>query len=98
MRIPTLITLVAGCGIAIGIAWLLLGSRILLVVDRFFPGRPSSQPVNDLLINSDNFIVGDRKWPLPRSGPPQLKIILDSRNRLVLLADGRAFTFGPVQK
>jgi hypothetical protein len=98
VRIVSLIGIAAGCGIAIGAVWLLLGSRILLVLDRRFPGPSSPVPADPLLIDADNFVLGQEKWPLPRSGLFELKVITDSRGRLVLLSDGRAFTFGPVHK
>jgi hypothetical protein len=98
MRPATLIAMVVGCGVAIGIVWLLLGSRIALAVDRCFPGQPSSQPANPLAIQADRFILGSRSWPLPRRGAFELKIVTDAHGRLVLSAGGRPFTLGPVQR
>jgi len=97
MYVPgNLIAIVIGCGIAATIVWLALGSRILLVVDRFFPGRPSTQETGDLLLDPDRFSIASRWHPLSGSLPFQL--IVDSRQRMVFYSDGRAFTFGPIQK
>jgi hypothetical protein len=98
MRTATLIAMVVGCGMAIGVVWLLLGSRISLVADWCFPGRPSPQPANPLAIQADRFILGPRSWPLPRRGTFELKISTDAHGRLVFSADGRRLTPGPVQK
>jgi hypothetical protein len=87
--------LVAGCCLAIGILWLLLGSRFLLVFDRFFPGPSSAKPTDPLLIQDDAFGIGERSWPLP--GRDVIKLVLDSQKRIVMYADGSAFTFGPVK-
>jgi len=96
MRTATLIAIVGGCGVAIGIFWLALGSRILLVVDRCFPGRPSAKEMGELLIDADRFGIGSRWYPMSDSRAFQL--ILDSRQRIVLCSDGWAFTLGPVHK
>src|SRR5689334_7221911 len=96
MRTATLLALVVGCVVATGIVWLALGSRILLVMDRCFPGRPSAQAAEPLQIEAGRFAIGSRWYLLSES--PAIELILDSRQRIVLRADGRAFTLGPVQK
>ncbi len=75
--------------IAFGVVWLLLGSRILLVVDRYVPGLPSPVPAGPLRIDADNFVLAGEKWPFER------KTTTDSRGRLVVLSGARAVTFGP---
>jgi hypothetical protein len=87
--------LIAGCCIGIGVVWLTLGSRILLVFDRCFPGPPTAKDADPLLIDADSFGLGSRRWPLP--GPAAIKLIPDSQQRVVFRADGRTFTFGPVK-
>jgi hypothetical protein len=98
MRVVIPIAIIAGCGVAIGILWLWFGRRISRVIDWCFPGRPSPQPIDPLLIKADCFVIGSCRWPLPRSEEFDLKFTTDRQGRLILHADGRAFTFGPVQK
>jgi hypothetical protein len=96
MRVVIPIAITAG--IAIGIAWLWLGRWISQFVDWCFPGSPAPHPTDPLLINSENFALGSRNWPLPRSEEFDLKFTTDLKGRLVLFCGGRTFTFGPVQK
>jgi hypothetical protein len=84
------------CSLANVAVWLVLGSRILLVIDRCFPGRRSPQATGPLVIDADSFALGSAGIKLPSSAAYQL--ILDSHGRLVLRADGGSFTLGPVQK
>jgi hypothetical protein len=92
VRIATTISIVAACAIGLGVLWLLLGSRIVLVLDRMFPGPFVAKDIGELLIDTDTFILGDRRWPLPG-----LTLTLDPQSRIVLSADGRTFTLGPVR-
>lgn len=95
MRMGTIIALVSACAVAMAVIWLVFGDRLLLVIDRIFPGRPFPKPIKELLLRSDAFALGDRGWPPPESGAFMLS--LDSTNRLVLRVDRRTFTFGPVK-
>src|ERR1700755_3092457 len=90
VRIATSISIVAACAIGLALIWLLLGSRIVLVLDRIFPSPSVAKDTRELLIGTDTFILGDRRWPLPR-----LTLTLDPQSRVVLSADGRAFILGP---
>jgi hypothetical protein len=92
VRISTSISIVAACAIGLALIWLLLGNRIVLVLDRIFPGPSVAQETRELLIDTDTFILGDRRWPLPG-----LTLTHDPQSRIVLSADGRTFTLGPVQ-
>lgn len=83
--------IVIGAGIAIAALWLLLGRRVVLVVDRILPGPPSPKETGDLVISSDSFSIGPQRWPF------DLKVTMSRGNRLVLAAGSRTFTFGPVK-
>ena len=86
---------IVGGGIALVVLWLLLGRRIVLVLDTIFPGKPSANDYDPRLLNVDYFALGKRLWPLEGL---TFRLILDSRQRLVFYAGGRAFTFGPVKE
>ena len=88
MRTAVLITILGG------VLWLWLGSRIVLVFDRCFPGAPSTKDYEPLQIDVTRFAIGHWGFSLP---PGAIRLILDSQQRLVLLADQRAFTLGPVK-
>jgi hypothetical protein len=75
------------------VLWLVLGSRIVLVFDRCFPGPSSPKEHSFLAIRADAFTVGERGWIVER-----IQLFLDSQQRIVLGADGRSFTLGPVRK
>ena len=81
-----------GCCLLAGVVWVLLGSRISLVADRDFAEVPSPETATPLVICSDSFAIGSRKWPLG------LKVALDARGRVVISADGRQFALGPARK
>ena len=92
---------------SIPIAWLCLGRRTSMLVDLCFPGRPTPQPTDPMLIAFDiqgissHFSLGPWNWPFSwpwRPWPCELKIILGRQDQLVLRAGDRSFTFGPVQK
>ena len=77
--------------------WLRLGNRIVLVFDRCFPGPSSPKEHGYLEICADDaFTLGERRWPLP--GLEKIQLLLDSQQRIVLRADGRNFTLGPVRR
>ena len=96
LKSPTMsirvISMVAGGGFALAVVWLVLGSRIVSLTDRIFPGPEVSHEVGDLMINGERFAIGSQGWPF--NG----KVGLDRSQRLVLYADGATFTFGPVRK
>lgn len=85
------ISMVAGTLFTLAIAWLALGSRIVSLTDRLFPGPEIPHDLGDLMINGERFAIGSQGWPF--NG----KVGLDRSQRLVLYADGATFTFGPVR-
>jgi hypothetical protein len=89
--------MIVGAALAIGALWLLLGRRIVLLVDMIFPGSPSPTEAGDLLIDADSFVIGPHRWPFLRGDAFDLKVAMSRNNRLVLAAGPRAFTFGQVK-
>jgi hypothetical protein len=98
------VALIAG-GIAIAIAWLMLGRRISFWLDKCVPGRRSAMPHDPSRIKFDpeglssHFTLGSTGWSLSwpeRPWPSELKVLTDRQCRLVLRADAHSFTFGPV--
>ncbi len=82
--------MVIGSGLAIVALWLSLGRRIVLLADRILPGPPSPKEIGHLVISSESFSIGPQRWPF------DLKVTMSRENRLVLAAESREFTFGPV--
>ena len=91
----------------LALTWLRFGRLISSLFDRCFPGRPTPQSIDPMLIDCDaggmssRFTLGPRSrsfsWP-DRPGPFALNIIHDAKGQLLLNANGKTFTFGPVQK
>lgn len=109
MGVPVAIcfAITAAGSIAIGLAWLMLGRKISVVVDWCFPRPPSPRPTDPMLIAFDpagissHFTIGSWAWPLSwlsQPWPLEFKIVMDGHRRLVLHAGVRSFTFGPIQK
>lgn len=92
------LAIVAGGGVLIWLTWLVLGRVIALSFDRYFLVAASDRPITPLLITTEDFAIGARHWPLPRSGQFNLKITLDGRNRLLFSTDNAVFTLGIASK
>jgi len=71
---------------ATALAWLFAGRRISLVLDRIMTVTMESLPVSLFAYDGGNLKIGDR---LLSAG-----LQLDSGNRLILAAGGKAFTLG----
>jgi hypothetical protein len=91
------VALIAASALALGAMWLLLGRRIVLLVDRILPGSPSPTETGRLEINADGFIIGPHRWPFDRGDEFDLQVAMSRENRLVLATGPRAFTFGQVK-
>jgi hypothetical protein len=89
--------IIAGAALAIGALWLLLGRRIVLLIDMVFPGSPTPTEIGDLQITGDGFVIGPHSWPFLRGDAFDLKVAMSRSNRLVLATAPRAFTFGQVK-
>ena len=87
--------LIAAACLAIAIVWLLYGSRIVLAFDHFFPGPPSPETTDRMVIANDRFATGKIGFPLP--GPDLIQLSMDPKCRLVIRTGGRSFTLGTVK-
>jgi hypothetical protein len=89
--------MIVGAVLAIGALWLLLGRRIVMLVDMVFPGSPTPTEIGDLQIDAEAFAIGSHGWPFARGDELDLKVAMGPNNRLVLATGPRAFTFGQVK-
>jgi hypothetical protein len=89
--------MIVGAALAIGALWLLLGRRIVLLVDMVFPGSPTPTEIGKLQISADSFAIGSHAWPFLSGDEFDLKVAMGPHNRLVLVSGTRAFTFGQVK-
>jgi hypothetical protein len=79
------------------IVWLLAARPLSLMLDRLLTVRVSSLPVRPLAYDGGGFRIGE--LPMTFAGTDNLRLDLrlltDSRNRVLLSAGGRTFTLGP---
>ena len=87
-----------GSGVLLWLLWVVLGRAIATSLAGRFLVTAIDHPVSPLLINADKFIIGQRTWPMPRTGRFNIIVTTDKKNRLVISAEGNAFTLGPVTK
>ena len=87
-----------GGGILVWLVWLLFGRAFATAVDRHFLSTSIVGAADSFAINESDFIIGARRWPLPRNGSVTLKITVDPRQRLLFSADGKEFTLGTISK
>ena len=76
------------------LAWLTIGPRISSVIDRFFKVPYAVLPLGRFELSASQFIIGSRRWIISKD----LRVGLNSYNRVTLSTAGRTFTFGPVTK
>jgi hypothetical protein len=73
-------------------AWLTLGPQISSLIDRIFTVPYAVLPLGRFALDASQFIIGSRRWIVSKD----LRIVLDSHNRVTLSTAGRTFTLGPV--
>jgi hypothetical protein len=91
------VAIIVGSALALGVLWLLLGRRIVLLVDSIFPGSPTPIETGRLEIGDDYFAIGPSSRPLERGDAFELKVAMSQKCRLVLASGPRCFTFGQVK-
>jgi hypothetical protein len=74
------------------LAWLTAGPRVSSLIDRFFKVPYAVLPLGRFALDASQFIIGSRRWIMAKD----LRVVLDSHNRVTLSTAGRTFTFGPV--
>jgi hypothetical protein len=77
--------LTVGSLIALGVVWLMLGRRVVLLLDAIFPGPASPNEAGITGVDPDIIFIDQRRYELPG------RSALSRSNRVVY----RNFTFGP---
>jgi hypothetical protein len=75
------------------VAWLVVGSRLSVFVDRFMTVVDARLPMGYFELRPDRLVTGGRNWSL---NPPYL-VCLGAQGRVTLSSGGRTFSFGPIR-
>src|SRR5271155_4011426 len=84
-------------GLALGLAWVIAGRQLTLLLDRFITIGTASLPVSPLQYDGGGFLIGQLQMTFGSIENLRWDLGLhsDALNRVVLSSGGQSFTMGP---